>query len=103
MGLSSPPMIRSLFIFIGSLLAASVALGTTYVRVEKDGTKTYSDRPLPGGHEVEIQPAQTYSAPQTAPAPDSSRPREEQALIEAANFRYECALAPRADQTFQNP
>ena len=85
-----------------SLLATSAALATTYVRVEKDGTKTYSDRPLPGGQPVDIQPAQTYSAPATAPQ-DSNRPREEQALNEAANFRYECALLPREDETFQNP
>lgn len=86
-----------------SLLATSAALATTYVRVEKDGTKTYSDRPLPGGQPVEIQPAQTYSAPETPTLQDSTRPREEQALNEAANFRYQCALAPRDDETFQNP
>ena len=104
MGLFSRPMTRaSLVIFIGSLLATSAALATTYVRVEKDGTKTYSDRPLPGGQPVDIQPAQTYSAPATPTQQNSTRPGEEQALNEAANFRYECALTPRADETFQNP
>ena len=62
----------SLVIFLGSLLAASAALATTYVRVEKDGTKTYSDRPLPGGQPVDIQPAQTYSAPATPTPQDSN-------------------------------
>jgi hypothetical protein len=85
---------------------ATTALATTYVRVEKDGTKTYSDRPLPGGHPVEIQPAQTYSSP--APSGpsvlDSRRPREELELQEAANFRYTlCQLSPRNDETFTNP
>ena len=103
MGLFSCPMTRPLVIFIGSLLAATTALATTYVRIEKDGTKTYSDRPLPGGHPVDIQPAQTYSAPAPSPSTSSSRPREEQDLMAAANFRYECALSPRADETFQNP
>lgn len=92
-----------LVIFTSSLLAASTALATTYVRVEKDGTKTYSDRPLPGGQPVDIQPAQTYSAPATPSPQNSNRPREEQALLEAANFKYQCALAPRNDETFQNP
>ena len=92
----------SVVIFIGSLLVASGALATTYVRVEKDGTKTYSDRPLPGGHPVELQPAQTYSAP-AAPSVDRTRPPEEQSLQQAANFHYQCALSPRADETFQNP
>jgi glutamine synthetase len=45
-----------------SLAVASIACATTYVRVEKDGTKTYSDRPLPGGQPVELESAQTYSA-----------------------------------------
>jgi hypothetical protein len=103
-GIFSCPMARaSLVIFISSLLASSAALATTYVRVEPDGTKTYSDRPLPGGHPVDIQPAQTYSAPATPPPRDSSRSPEEQALLDAANFRYECALVPRNDETFQNP
>jgi len=92
-----------LVIFTSSLLAASTALAATYMRVEKDGTKTYSDRPLPGGQPVDIQPAQTYSAPATSSPQDSNRPREEQALLEAANFKYQCALAPRNDETFQNP
>ena len=85
----------SFVIFLGSLLATTAALATTYVRVEKDGTKTYSDRPLPGGQPVDMQPAQTYSAPATPASQNSNRPREEQALNEAANFRYQCALAPR--------
>ena len=89
-------------IFLG-LLTATAAVATTYVRVEKDGTKTYSDRPLPGGHPVEIQPAQTYSAPQGT-STDSSRPREEQDLLEASNFHYAgCSLTPSNDQTFTNP
>jgi hypothetical protein len=50
----------SLVILLGSLLAASASQATTYVRIEKDGSKTYSDRPLPGGHPVDIEPAQTY-------------------------------------------
>ena len=104
MGLSSRPMTRvSLVIFIGSLLAASAATAATYVRVEKDGTKTYSDRPLPGGQEVVLQSAQTYSAPPVASSTNSSRPREEQALMDAANFGYQCSLAPRDEETFQNP
>ena len=96
-------MNRAVVIFIGSLLAASTAFATTYVRTEKDGTKTYSDRPLPGGHPIEIQPAQTYSAPPTAPSVDRTRPAEEQSLMAAANFSYQCALSPRSDETFQNP
>lgn len=85
-----------------SLLLATGAVAATYVRVEKDGTKTYSDRPLPGGQQVDIQPAQTYSAPE--PSPINSRSSAEQRdLLNAANFQYQCSLAPRNDETFQNP
>jgi len=90
------------FLCLGSLLATP-ALATTYVRVEKDGTKTYSDRPIPGGTPVDIQPAQTYSAP-SGSSVDTSRPREERELLEAANFRYSgCSLSPRNDASFTNP
>ena len=54
-----------LLLVLVSVAAASAALATTYVRVEKDGSKTYSDRPLPGGQPVELEPAQTYSPPPT--------------------------------------
>jgi hypothetical protein len=84
------------------MAAASAALADTYVRVEKDGTKTYSDRPIPGGKVVVLESAQTYTA---APVvSDSSRPLEEQMLSNAANFRYAtCAISPSNDETFQNP
>ena len=52
-GLCSGAMTRAtLVLFLVSMAAAPAALADTYVRVEKDGTKTYSDRPLPGGKPV---------------------------------------------------
>ena len=91
------------FALLGLLLAASGSQAETYVRVEKDGTKTYSDRPLPGGQPVDLQPAQTYSAPQAKPDPSSRLPGEQRDLIQAANFQYQCSLSPGNEQTFQNP
>jgi len=84
-------------------MAASAVQATTYVRVEKDGSKTYSDRPMPGGQPVEIQPAQGYSAPPSPSMPTSARTPETQQALDAANFQYSCAMTPRADETFQNP
>ena len=84
-------------------MAAGAVQATTYVRVEKDGSKTYSDRPIPGGQPVEIQPAQGYPAPPPAPSPHATQSPEQQQLLDAANFQYSCALTPRADETFQNP
>jgi len=97
-------MSRAILLITCSVLATT-AFATTYVRVEKDGTKTYSDRPLPGGQPVEIQPAQTYSAPPSSSSVlDSRRPREEREMLDAANFRYTmCQLSPRNDETFTNP
>ncbi|HYJ39235.1 MAG TPA: DUF4124 domain-containing protein [Steroidobacteraceae bacterium] len=87
-----------------SLCAASAALATTYVRVEKDGSKTYSDRPLPGGQPIDLQPAQTYSTPPPGVSAESQQPREEQLLRELEDFRYQsCTVTPENDTTFQNP
>lgn len=103
--LCSDTMKRSaLVIFLGSILAASAALATTYVRVEKDGTKTYSDRPLPGGQPVDVQPAQSYSTPKPAYTAPSGLPREQQLLAGITDFRYaRCAVTPANDSTFTNP
>ena len=97
-------MKRSLALITLSLAAVS-AFATTYVRVEKDGTKTYSDRPMPGGQPIEIQSAQTYSAPST-PAPAApGLPTEQQLLKDMGEvFHYDsCAVTPTQDQTFTNP
>jgi hypothetical protein len=98
---------KALIPLLSMLCVVSTAFATTYVRVEKDGTKTYSDRPLPGGKPVELEPAQTYSAPQqpAMPRSDSSRVPAEQRLLEQMDdFRYtSCRLSPENDATFTNP
>ncbi|HUQ11616.1 MAG TPA: hypothetical protein VM146_14980 [Steroidobacteraceae bacterium] len=96
---------KRLSLLMVSLAAASMALATTYVRVEKDGSKTYSDRPLPGGKPVELEPVQTYSAPQNTHAPSSSDlPAEQRALEGIDDFTYSsCSLSPANDETIPNP
>jgi hypothetical protein len=85
-----------------TIVAASAAFATTYVRVEKDGSKTYSDRPLPGGQPVELQGAQTYSAPPATPNPNL--PAEQKVLKGIDDFLYSsCTLSPVKDETFVNP
>lgn len=96
-------MKRALVILLGSL-AVSTAFATTYVRVEPDGTKTYSDRPIAGGQPIEIQAAQTYSAPSSSAQPNSSLPLEQRLLNEMDSFKYDsCTVKPNADETFMNP
>jgi hypothetical protein len=104
LGLCSLTMKR-LSLLMASLTLASAALATTYVRVEKDGTKTYSDRPIPGGQPVELEPAQTYSQPSSSASTSSSNLPSEQALLKRIDdFRYEsCALTPENEATFTNP
>src|SRR5690349_7611157 len=102
LGLCSLTMKR-LSLLMASLTLASAAIATTYVRVEKDGTKTYSDRPIPGGQPVELQPAQSYSSPPT-PASSSNLTREQQLLQQTDDFKYNsCTLTPANDSTFSNP
>ena len=88
-----------------AVLSATAAYATTYVRVEKDGTKTYSDRPIPGGVPIELTPAQSYSSPEPRIAtPTGSGPLEQSLLEQMDNFRYtSCEITPQNDTTFTNP
>jgi hypothetical protein len=88
-------------VLLVSLCAVSTAMATTYVRVEPDGTKTYSDRPMPGGKPIDVQPAQSYTPvpvdPSTSVSPSSASGSEEE-------FRYNsCKITPANDATFTNP
>jgi hypothetical protein len=87
------------------VLASSAALATTYVRVEKDGSKTYSDRPIPGGQPIELESAQTYSAPPAPSAAQGEVPRDQQLVRQMESpFQYQnCSVTPQNDATFTNP
>lgn len=78
------------------LLPAAMA-ADIYKRVDANGNVQFSDRPFPGAEKIEVEAAQTYSAP-TRPAVRSNpsgAPEE---------FKYErCAIiAPANDQVFLN-
>ena len=101
-------MKRALVILLGSVAlstAMSSAFATTYMRVEKDGTRTYSDRPIPGGQPIEVQSAQTYSAPSASAQSGAGLPTEQRLLRDMdETFRYgSCTLTPAAERTFTNP
>src|SRR5262249_27830210 len=49
------------------------------------------------------EPAQGYSAPPATPSYSSGQSPEAQQALDAANFKYACALTPQADETFHNP
>jgi hypothetical protein len=91
-------------LLLGTLAAATAASAATYVREEKDGSKTYSDRPIPGGKLIELQSAQSYSAPPAPTSTPSSVPSEQRLLQEMDSFTYQsCSLSPASDATFTNP
>ena len=96
---------KRLFLSLLCTLCAASAFSTTYVRVEKDGSKTYSDKPIPGGQPVELATAQTYSTP--TPSNSASRtqiPREQQLLEQMDDFRYSsCVVTPANDTSYTNP
>ena len=97
---------KRLTLILVSMAAASAALATTYVRVEKDGSKTYSDRPLPGGQPVELESVQTYSAPKSSVSSSvgSDVPAEQRELQGIDDFVYEsCSITPENDATLTNP
>jgi hypothetical protein len=97
-------MKRLSLLLLASACAAS-AFATTYVRVEKDGSKTYSDRPIPGGEPVELATAQTYTVPAgPSQGTASQTPREQQMLEQMDDFRYaSCAVTPANDTSYTNP
>jgi hypothetical protein len=98
---------KALLLLLGTMCVVSTASATTYVRVEKDGTKTYSDRPIPGGQPVELEPAQTYTSPARPSAPagsSSNAPAEQRLLQQMDDFRYtSCSLSPENEASFTNP
>jgi hypothetical protein len=92
-------MKRTIPVLLLATLSVSTAFATTYVRVEKDGTKTYSDRPIPGGVAIDLEPAQGYSAPPSSPSVSSGP-----LIQDADNFTYQsCGVTPEKDATFNNP
>jgi hypothetical protein len=96
-------MNRAAFVLMRCTLVLGLAavLGAPmYVRVEPDGTKTYSDKPIPGGKLVELDVAPPSSSAPTKTATQAG-PR---AAPAAANFQYAiCRVAsPKSDETFIN-
>ena len=97
-------MKRLPLLLMASLATVSVAFATTYVRVEKDGTKTYSDRPIPGGQPIELQGIQTYSSPAPTNSGNQNVPEEQRLLSKIDDFKYtRCAISPENDAAFTNP
>jgi hypothetical protein len=59
------------------LASGSLAAATIYKWVDANGVTHYSDQPRPGAQKIEVESAQTYSAPRTptpasAPAPTAA-------------------------------
>jgi hypothetical protein len=82
------------------LLVAVPAAAQMYKWVDRNGVTHYSDRPAPGAERIEIQPAQTFSAPRPSTPARGARAGADP----NQPFRYDnCAISsPANDEVFLN-
>jgi hypothetical protein len=90
------------------LVNASAVAATIYKWVDANGVTHYSDQPYPGAKKIEVEAAQTYSAPAPAKAPASARaadaapygtcelfrPEPEEVLINVSSVTAKLRLDP---------
>lgn len=77
------------------------AAATVYKWVDEDGVTHFSDQPHENAQKVELKAPQTFSAPKTSGAPQSSRPAP--ARPSGEKVYQSCGLSePTPDQVFQN-
>lgn len=70
------------------VVAASAAASEMWRWVDERGVVHYSDRPHPGAERVDVQPAQSYTAPPvSAPTPRGREPAEAPAAAPASYSR----------------
>ena len=68
------------------LATPSLAEGVIYKWTDADGVTHYSDVPRDGAEEIQLQPVQTFSAPET---PVSSADADEETVDEEDELAYE--------------
>ena len=85
-------------------LGAGSAIATTlYKWVDAQGVVHYSDTPQPGAQKIQVQAAQTYSAPKPARIPPTPSTTSKSTDATAAGA-YQCQLlAPTAEQAYFDP
>lgn len=89
---------RRLTLLFAILLAGAVSAATMYKWVDEDGVVHFSDTPRPGAEEVQIEEAQTFSAP----APTTTEPTAQEP--ESVRFEYRTVeiATPTEDETLWN-
>lgn len=94
---------RTLLMVVAIVLAAAASAATTmYKWVDRNGVTHYSDRPAPGAEKVEVQEAQTFSAPRPS---TSARPASQRTSGSPASLAAYDKLdlwKPENDETLQN-
>jgi len=87
------------WLILMSLLTTAASGQTAYTWVDENGQTHYSDRPFPGADLVELDTAQGYEAPQTAPSPAAAaqEPADPADFYTALNV-----LQPAHEQTLWN-
>jgi hypothetical protein len=86
---------------ISALGAGSADATTLYKWVDAQGVVHYSDTPQPGAQKIQVQSAQTYSAPK--PARSTLTPATKSAEATAPGS-YQCqVVSPTAEQAYFDP
>jgi Domain of unknown function (DUF4124) len=96
---------RAIFISLLMFVAAVAAAGPTYRWVDAQGQVHYSDRPVEGAEEVELQSVQSYSPPaiDTSAVASSTAPTPRTAAADDADTpKAVTILSPAAEQTLWN-
>jgi hypothetical protein len=83
------------------LATPSLAEGVIYKWTDADGVTHYSDVPRDGAEEIQLQPVQTFSAPET---PVSSADADEETVDEEDELAYESLAisSPIQEETIWN-
>jgi hypothetical protein len=87
-----------------SLGAGSARATTLYKWVDAQGVVHYSDTPQPGAQKIQVQSAQTYSAPKPARTTPTTPASSSKAGDSSAPGVYQCQLvSPTPEQAFVDP
>jgi hypothetical protein len=84
--------------------AGSAHATTLYKWVDAQGVVHYSDTPQPGAQKIQIQSAQTYSAPKPAKTTPTTSASNSRSADSTAPGTYQCqVVSPTAEQAFVDP
>jgi hypothetical protein len=91
--------LKTLVLVLAVLASSSVFAATVWKWVDKNGVTHYSDQPVPGAVQVNLQSVQTYNAEQ-ATIPEGNRPARSSSAEQASTYVAIEIASPANDHTF---